>query len=142
MGGRSVSTHTTNYANAFIQVSPDIAAMVGSPPIRQGTVAAMQYERLIDAPYQLTSDELLFGVYADRHGLKEEELDAERLAFFAKGQPCLRVSPLVKTFGFGVHHDKDGRVAIYPVEGDRYAQLVADPTIEKIKGMRNKRKGS
>ncbi|WP_299344036.1 DUF6157 family protein [uncultured Maritalea sp.] len=137
-----MSKHTTNYENAFIQVSPDSAAMVGTSPTRAGTIAAMQYERLINAPYQITSDELLFGIYADRRGLSQKEWDAEKVAFFAKGQPCLRVSPLVKTFGWGVHHDEKGRVAIYPVEGDRYAQFVADPNIENIKGMRNKRKGS
>jgi len=137
-----MSKHTTNYHNTFIQVSPDSAAMVGTAPTRAGTVAAMQYERLLAAPYTLTSDELLFGINADRRGLTGDDRKATEVEFFAKGQPCMRASPLVKTYGFGVHHDEKGRVAIYPVEGDQYAQFVASDHIENIKGMRSKRKGS
>jgi hypothetical protein len=137
-----MTQHTTNYFNSFIQVSPDCTAVVGTVPTRAGTVAAMQYERLVDAPYQVTSDQLLFGIHADRRALSGQERDQAKQEFFLKGQPCMRASPLVKTFGFGVHHDENGRIAIYPVEGEQYAKFASDNNLEIIKGMRSKRKGS
>ena len=39
-----------------------------------------------------------------------------RKQFFSKGQPCFRASPLTKQLGWGVHCDKNGKVALYGIE--------------------------
>lgn len=39
-----------------------------------------------------------------------------------------------------IHHDDGGRVALVPVESDRYRALTADPALGKRKAMRSKRK--
>ncbi|MGJ8529965.1 DUF6157 family protein [Maritalea sp.] len=135
-----MANHTTNYIDAFIEISPDCAVAAGSAPTREGTVAFMQYERLVNAPYAMNSDELLFGIFADRKGLVGAERDAAKQLYFAKGQPCLRASPLVKSYGWGVHHDGEGRVAIYGVESEKYLALVENELVEKFKGMRSKRR--
>ncbi|WP_309237962.1 DUF6157 family protein [Streptomyces albidus (ex Kaewkla and Franco 2022)] len=47
-----------------------------------------------------------------------------RRAFLSKPRPCLRASPLPKKYGFGLHFDDEGRVALCPVESEEYMRLV------------------
>ena len=131
--------HTTNYINSFITVSPDSTAQMGWAPDKPGSVAARQYQMIASAPYRHTSDDVIFTVYADRREIAALDRDAARVAFFAKGQACLRASPLVKTYGWGVHHDAEGCVALYGVETAEYANLRDDPTLEIVVGMRSRR---
>jgi hypothetical protein len=131
--------HTTNYYDTLILIAPDCPVEAGSVPPKPGTVAAMQYERLAAAPYSLTSDDLIFDVHADRNGVPPDERDVARAAFFSKGQPCLRSSPLVKSYGWGVHHDGAGRVAVFGAETPQYRKLAEDPAVTKVHGMRSKR---
>ena len=131
--------HTTNYCDTFIVVSPDCPSMEGIVPPKPGTVAAMQYERLMAKPYSMTSDELLFGVFADRNEIPAKERGAARAEFFSKGQPCMRSSPLVKTYGWGVHHDGKERVAIYALGSPKYAELAKGKAGTVVAGMRSKR---
>lgn len=133
---------STNYANAFIQVAEDCPVQTAEvPPTsdKAPTVAALQYEMLVGAPYRFTSDDVLFTVHAKRKGIPEGDLEAERTAFFAKDQACMRASPLGKRYGWGVHHDENSRVAIYPVGSERYQQLVQDASLKQLKAMRSKR---
>jgi hypothetical protein len=130
---------TTNYANTFVTVSPDCPVAISVVPGKPGSVAALQYALIADAPYTRTSDDVLFGTHAARNAIAEADLAAERERFFAKPKACLRASPLVKQFGWGVHHDADGRVAIYGVESARYQELAADAGLRVVAGMRSKR---
>ena len=95
-------------------------------------MARLQYEMLVDAPYVHTSDDVVHVSQGQRRGISREE-------FFAKGQPCLRTSPLVKTYGWGVHHDADGRVALYPVESSAYRELASREDLKQLQGMRSSR---
>ncbi len=131
--------HTTNYCNTLIEVAEDTRASQGTVPSSKGdqkTVAERQYELIAGQPYAYTSDEVIFQVYADRNDLLESEYEAARTQFFSKGQPCFRASPLPKTHGFGVHHDQDGKVAIYGMETPEYERMIKDDTIKKVKAMR------
>ncbi|TZF82134.1 hypothetical protein FW774_15700 [Pedobacter sp. BS3] len=135
--------HTTNYFDTFIEVSDDCPANFGEVPKSKGdkkTVAEMQYELIAKNPYKFTSDDVLFQVFAGRNDLTKEEYHAAREAFFSKGQPCFRASPLTKRYGFGIHADKNGKVALYGVETDAYKEFVSDPGIKKVKAMRNSKK--
>jgi hypothetical protein len=130
---------TTNYVQTFITVSPDSAAKVGTIPSREGTIASQQHALLTAQPYRFTSDELLFEVHAMRTGIDSADRDRERSAFFGRSQACLRTSPLVKQFGWGLHHDEAGKVAAFGVETDAYRALSERPEITCVPGMRSRR---
>jgi hypothetical protein len=133
--------HTTNYANAFIEVADDCKTDVGKiPPEKpEKTVAQLQYELISAHPYQYTSDEVIFAIHATRNGISAAERDAKEAEFFSKGQPCLRSSPLGKTYGWGIHFDQDAKVAIYAKESADYARLQNDPTLKHLKAMKSAR---
>lgn len=133
--------HSTNYTNTFISVADDCAAEVGSiPPEKQNpTVASMQYEIISRNPYRFTSDEVIFAVYAAKNEIAPAELEAHRAAYFAKGQACLRASALGKRYGWGIHHDAESRVALYPRESSSYARLSQDAALKQRKAMKGAR---
>lgn len=130
--------HTTNYSDTLILVAEDCPKREGTLPARAGTVAALQHGLLSRSPYEMTSDDLLWRVeLLRRSGLLDN--DSERERYFSKGRACLRASPLVKSFGWGLHHDGDGRVALVGMETDAYRRLVDDPSVTKLAGMRSRR---
>jgi hypothetical protein len=134
--------HTTNYRDTLILPSPDCAARSATAPAKPDSVAALQHARLAANPYSLTSDDVVFGVHADRKGIAPHERGEARMAFFAKGQPCLRASPLVKTFGWALHHDGQGRVSLVDPASAQFAELNGRSEITKLHGMRSKREGA
>ena len=133
----------TNYYDTFIAVAEDCPAKVGQvpPAAERLSVARMQYDLLAANPYRYTSDDLVFTVFADRADIPAAQRPARRDEFFAKGQPCLRASPLGKRYGWGFHHDSQGRVALYPRESAEYAQLRADTALTQVGAMRSSRRG-
>lgn len=131
--------HTTNYHETFITVSPDTTAEAGTVPVKEGSIAQLQYALVSARPYAMTSDDLLFAVHALRNGIAEADRAEARAAFFSKGQACLRASPLVKQFGWGVHHDAEGRIALVGVESEDYRALDERADVKSIPGMRSKR---
>lgn len=135
--------HTTNYQNTFIEIAEDCSAKQGEMPPLKGdkkTVANLQFEMLYENPYKYTSDEVLFRVFAIRNEFTEGELEEQKEHYFSKGQPCFRASPLTKQYGWGVHSDNEGKIAIFGVETDEYSQFIADDKLKKVKAMRSKRK--
>lgn len=134
-----MKTHTTNYQNAFIEVADDCPVQSGEVPPQKGetkTVANLQFELLHQHPYKYTSDDVLFQVYADRNDLTKKEYKEARAMFFSKGQPCLRTSPLTKRYGWGVHHDQDGKVALYGCETPEYKKFSKDKSLKVVKAMK------
>lgn len=133
--------HTTNYFDTFIEVAEDIKVDSGTkPPTKEKkTVAEMQYELIVKNPYKYTSDEILFQIFADRNALSKAEYKQAKELFFSKGQACLRASPLTKTYGFGIHFDSNGRLAIYGVETPEYEKYITDKNLKKVKAVRSKR---
>ena len=89
------------------------------------SAAFLTYQRIHDKPYRYTSDEIIFGVYAERNGIPEAGRAAAQAEFFSKGQACLRSSDLCKKYGWGVHSDAAGRVALYGVETREYKELAS-----------------
>ena len=84
--------HTTNYTNTFIEVAEDCPAMQGEvPPLndKSKSVARLQYEILSNHPYQFTSDDVLFRVYAEQNDLSKSEMKAATIKIFFKGTTLL-----------------------------------------------------
>lgn len=134
--------YTTNYINTFIEAAEDCPVTHSQipPEKKEKTLANLQYEKLIRSPYQYTSDDIIFECYAIKNDITEGEKEEARSLFFSKGQACLRCSPLTKKYGFGVHHNEEGKVAIFPIESDEYQNFLNNPSVKKTKAMRSKRK--
>ncbi|MBT2485174.1 MULTISPECIES: DUF6157 family protein [unclassified Microbacterium] len=132
---------TTNYTNTFIAVAPDCPVVVAeAPPVTATpTVAALQFELISEHPYEMTSDEILFAVHAIRNSISEAERAVGWERFFAKDQACLRASPLGKRYGWGTHHDADGRVALHGIGTPEYDRLAYRTDITHKAAMRSSR---
>ena len=130
--------HSTNYSDTLICPAEDCKA-VAKVPDKAGSVAALQYEELSGRPYEFTSDDVLSTVAAKRNGIGETAIGEFRRAFFSKGQPCFRASPLTKTHGWAIHANKDGHVALLDPNGREFASLLADEAVKKVYAMRTKR---
>lgn len=137
-----MQTHTTNYYDTFIEIAEDSAAASGTvPPLKKNgpSVANIQYDLISQHPYKYTSDDILFQVYALRNDLNADELAAARAQFFSKGQPCMRASPLTKTYGWGIHCNEVGKIALYGRETEAYEAFQQEAKLKKVKAMRSKK---
>jgi hypothetical protein len=98
---------------------------------------------IAEASYKYTSDDVIFAtsVYGRELGPKatKKQRSLARDEFFSKGQACMRASGLGKRFGWGVHANAEGRVAIYAVDSKRYQALARDPGLKQVRAMRTKR---
>jgi hypothetical protein len=135
-----------NYYNTFISVAPDTTATAGSVPPQRGekkSIAVLEYELIAAAPYTYTQEEVQFAVHALRTGIPAAELEARRAElwreFFGRSMACMRASPLPKTYGWGLHFDPRGKVALVAMESALYRRLSGDPAIEQTRAMRSKR---
>lgn len=117
--------HSTNYISTFIQVAEDCPAGSATPPPERAapSVAELTFRMISEAPFAHTSDDVVFGVWAERRGIAEADRADARREFFAKGQPCLRSSDLGKRYGWGVRSDAEGRVALVPLGTAEYEAL-------------------
>src|SRR5688572_20780731 len=130
--------HTTNYFDTFIAVADDCPVEVAEVPTMKGnkpTAATLQYEMIKNHPYKYDSDSVLFHIHAVKNELTKSETSEARERFFSKGQACLRASTLTKRYGWGVHSNKEGKVAIYAIESPEYAKLVSDKTLTQLKAV-------
>jgi Family of unknown function (DUF6157) len=135
--------HTTNYYNTFIQIAEDCPVSVAEVPPLKGadkTIANLQFEMIIDNPYKYTSDDVIFHGYSIKNKLTGKTvLSSAREEFFSKGQACLRASPLTKRYGWGVHYNAEGKIAIYATDSAEYKKLAKDSKLKQLKAMKSKR---
>ncbi|MFZ6843017.1 DUF6157 family protein [Undibacterium sp. RuTC16W] len=135
-----------NYYNTFIAVATDTKASHGMlPPVRseKKTIAVLEYELIFPRPYLLTQEDVQFAVYAQRHGLTAKVLKEKSgqlwQDFFARPMACMRTSPLAKSYGWGLHFNPVGKLALVPVESAEYQKLIADQSMTQTRAMRSKR---
>ena len=67
---------------------------------------------------------MIFRVWASRHDVDASSPD-EWATFYSRSHACLRSSDLGKRYGWGIHADADGRLAVYAVGSDAYEALAA-----------------
>jgi hypothetical protein len=138
-----MKSHTTNYTNTFIEVAEDCPVNEAEIPKAKGdtkTVAELQLEMILKHPYKYTSDDVLFQVFAQRNEVAKSDYKKERENFFSKGQACFRASPLTKRYGFGVHSDEKGCIALVAKGTKEYELFLKDKSIKKVKAMRSAKK--
>lgn len=134
---------STNYYNTFIEVAEDCLLTKAEIPIERGnkeTVATIQFYKIKENPYLYSSDDIVFDIYVNKNAVKSVDLEKEKALFFSKEQPCLRCSPLSKRYGWGIHYNAEGKIAIYAIESDEYSELKADVELKHLKAMRSSRK--
>jgi hypothetical protein len=132
-----------DYAETFIAVAEDCSAARGTAPAEKAenpSIAARTYRMIAEHPYEYTSGDVIFGVFADRSGIAEADRAAARLEFYAKPRACLRSSDLGKRYGWGIHADAQGRLALYGVETAEYAELACSEALTVTRAMRSARK--
>jgi hypothetical protein len=131
-----------NYYDTLIEVADDCAATKGQVPQPRGgrkTKAVVEYELLVERPYTYTEEDIAFEVYAGLHDIPKASRPKERQKFLSKGHPHLRVSALAKRYGWGIHNDAEGKVALIAVKSPDYKRLLKDPDTTKVKAFRSTR---
>ncbi len=131
-----------DYINTLVLVADDTKVECGTVPKPKAgggeSVAGLEYRFLTSKPYTFTRLALIAAVKAEREGgnaARRKEILAE---LSQKGQPCMRASPLCKTYGWGAHHDDKGRIALVGMETPEYQAL--SQTAATVKAMRSSRK--
>ena len=133
-----------NYFETLIAVADDCPVNESAVPPRneaKPTIAAEHYRLISERPYELTSEDLIFQIHADKQGIPESERPAAREDYFSTGRACLRTSPLAKKYGWGLHSDAEGRLALVAMESKEYRRLASgDDGTQVVKAMRSSRK--
>lgn len=124
---------STILCSSFISVAEDCPVVVAqAPPARTPkSIPQIEFEMLIDSPYEFTSDEVLFASNGASKGVSLQE-------WLSKKQPDFRLSPLTQRYGWGVHTNAEGRVAIYAIESHEYRLLSQDPSLTQQTAYRSK----
>jgi hypothetical protein len=134
--------------DTFVRVSADCSVEHSVVPVGKKetkSVHQIQYELLTERPYYYTHEDLIFQVYLVHKGIPlddpEISLVSIREELFKKPHACLRASMLPKQYGWGVHYDADGRIALYGMESPEYGQFLenSDGKLTVHNAMRNKR---
>ncbi|SFS47247.1 DUF6157 family protein [Sphingobacterium wenxiniae] len=137
-----MKTHSTNYYKTLITPARDCSAQQGIVPpekVDKKTIANYQFEWISQHPLQYTSDDIIFEIYALKQDLLPTEKEAARQQFFSKGQPCLRTSPLTKTYGWGIYADEDGKIKLIDSASTEFQEMLSDEQIKKVSAMKSKK---
>lgn len=135
--------YSTNYYNTFIPIPEENKIQKGTiPTLKEGkkSIAYFLYENIIKHPYQYTSNELLFKAYIFTNGIDEADIKKHKIQFFSKKQLDLRGSSLVLSYGWGIHFNAQGKIALIGIDSNLYSQLTNDTSIQKVKALKIKRK--
>ncbi|GIN58307.1 hypothetical protein J8TS2_26260 [Lederbergia ruris] len=131
-----------SYQNTFITISEDSGvteAIVPVPRNNKPTIASIEYDLMRDHPYEYTQADVQFKTFLIKNQVDSGNLDELREQFFAKPKACFRASPLVKKYGWGIHYNQQGKIAIYGVDSEEYQRFLDNDQIQKRAGMRAQR---
>lgn len=138
-----------SYQNAFIQIATDCPVSSGVVPVAKGDSKPMhliQYELLTQNPYKYTHEDLIYEVHIRHKAFSQEDIESHgdliRAELFQKKHPCLRASMLPKRYGWGVHYNEEGKIAIYGKQTPEYQRFSArtEEGFTILPAMRNSRK--
>jgi len=131
-----------NYRDTLIEVADDCPVAEAQVPRARGakrTKAVIEYELLAKHPYTYTEEDIAFQVYAVLHDIPKAIWPTEREKVLSKDHPHLRVSPLAKRCGWGIHNNAEGKIALIAVDSPEYEQFLNDPRTAKVKAFRSSR---
>jgi hypothetical protein len=131
-----------NYYDTLVEVADDCPVSAAQVPQARGgkkTKAVVEFDLLVEHPYTYTEEDIAFEVYAVLHDIPKAKRPTERKRFLSKGHPHLRVSALAKRYGWGIHNNAEGEIALIAVESPEYKRLLNDPHTTKVKAFRSTR---
>jgi hypothetical protein len=99
-------------------------------PVNDGTISFIKYDVLKSNPYKYNAQEFFYEVHCERRNkrnLKIENYSLQRMQ-------------LLKKLGWGLHIDKNKKIALIPCESTQYMKMLKNNKIKKIKAYRNKKK--
>lgn len=140
-----------NYYNTFITIAEDCPVEQGKvPPDKKSgkTKAGIEFELAFNQPYAYTQEELMYEVHIRHNEFPEEQLAAVgeqiREEFFSKPKACMRASMLSKKFGWGIHFNAEGKLALVPMESAAYREFVEGKReeVKLLRAMRSSRNKS
>ena len=117
---------------------PAKAAEIPPAGVKKPTRAALEHACLTGAPYALDHKRFSYRMHVEMADVAgKDALDFDE--FHAKGQPCMRASPLTKRYGWAAHYDADGRLALVDPGSQAFAGLAVDKSLPQKPAMRTKR---
>ncbi|MFC5529071.1 DUF6157 family protein [Cohnella yongneupensis] len=137
-----------NYYNTFITVATDCPVERGIvPPDKKAgkTKPGIEFDLIANRPYAYTQKDILFEVHARHKEVPAAELEEKgaelREQFYGKPTACFRASMLPKKYGWGVHFNEAGRMALVPMESPEYRRFVEGEVagVKLVAAMRNSR---
>ena len=114
----------------LIKISEDSPTSNSLRPIKKNTVEYIKFDILSEYPYKFTEEEFFEEVHFNRrkkYNLKIKTYSLKRLG-------------LVKRYGWGIHINEKGTIAMIPCESEQYKTLLNNPKVKKSKAYRNKGK--
>lgn len=97
----------------LILISPDSKSDVAVVPKEGNSIARIAYEILIENPYKYTEAEY----HHELHVVRRNKPDLKISSYNVKR------SPLLKKFGWGVHKNAEGKMALIPANSEEYREL-------------------
>jgi uncharacterized protein DUF6157 len=134
--------------DTFVLLAPDSPTKVAIVPKTKGDkrpIHLIQYELLTARPYELTLEELIFAVHVERAGLAVTEVKRRKAEIwaelFSRSHACMRASALPKKFGWGVHYDSRGKLALFAAESADYRRFASGKVcgVTLVAALRTKR---
>jgi hypothetical protein len=123
-------------------VQEELMRVAENCPVRKGTeppddrksktISRIKFEVLSENPYKFTEYEFFFHVHyviRKKTNLKIQSYILQRVA-------------LARKWGWGIHRDGNGKLALVGCETDKYRQLADDPSVKKTKAWRAKDYGA
>jgi hypothetical protein len=112
--------------NTLITVaeSSSKTSVIPASKSKKETVKEVVYRVLKDNPYKFKQYELFYEVHINQLK-KSKELKIETYK--------LQRSELCALLGWGIHGNKEGKLALVPVESSEYMELLNNPNINKKK---------
>ena len=118
------------FPETLITVAEKCPANRGMEPTTnraEKTITMHQYEVLTEMPYQLTYKQLKDEVHRTRRG---KEFTDDQLETY-----MMKRSELCKIYGWGVHEDKNGKLALVGCETKEYRRLLRKPGVQRVKAL-------
>jgi hypothetical protein len=118
----------------LIQVAEDCPVSCGTVPTTKReheTIPMIQYNELLTRPYYCSEKEFQEQVHLARRGKNKGEVNL--------GRYDIRRNALSKKYGWGVHVNEEGKLALVGCETEKYKQLTKDVLVDKVKAYRSKK---
>ena len=127
-----------SYRQTVIAPAPDCKAQSATIPPEKSppSKAQVEYDLLTREPATHDHDSFNYTVYATQCANKGTTPEP-RDQWLSKGRPCMRASPLTKTYGWHAHYDASGKITL--IDGEKAATLNNTAGVDTRPAMRNKK---